>query len=430
MDEEQSNKKINISSFFERVDSVDKVAGNALSKSNANFSAINNLQMLIQNISMSINEIRSDVREIANYIIVEKKLEMDRQLDEKFEAQDEQQKRAMLDRAKALGQPAPSTPQQKEEPVTAPKGGFLSGLLKAIAIGGIAALALPLIPVIAPLLLKAMAAGIIAIAGGLAIKETIALGIKLTKMITAGIGKAIEFGKNVYDNLSEKVSSLASNLSGFLSKKTEQLLKSKPVKAVKKIGADISDFAKEKGKQLKENTTKFIDGAKDKAKKVTGAVGGFLKDKLSQAKEIGGQALEIGKDIGGGVIEAMKTGKENVVKGVTKFADAATGNVFDLDKSGEGKTGILRAITGVADKTASLIGLQTDFDGRGSEKPDAGTGLQPIVQADAPQQSMASLLPTKSPVPFIKVLDNSYLSKVPTRSNMNEIPPEIAKLIA
>ena len=428
MDEE--NKKIDIDSFFNRVEEVSQVAGNALKQSNLNASAIQANKTLINSLSITIETMKSEIRDIANYIVIEKRLEKDIEEDKKLEAEDAKQKQAMTDRAQALSQPTQKKDSVSPVPEQGGGGGFLSGLLKAIAIGGIAALALPLIPVIAPLLLKAMAAGIIAIAGGLAIKETIALGIKLTKMITAGIGKAIEFGKNVYDNLSEKVSSLASNLSGFLSKKTEQLLKSKPVKAVKKIGADISDFAKEKGKQLKENTTKFIDGAKDKAKKVTGAVGGFLKDKLSQAKEIGGQALEIGKDIGGGVMEAMKTGKENVVKGVTKFADAATGNVFDLDKSGEGKTGILRAITGVADKTASLIGLQTDFDGRGSEKPDAGTGLQPIVQADAPQQSMASLLPTKSPVPFIKVLDNSYLSKVPTRSNMNEIPPEIAKLIA
>ena len=100
------------------------------------------------------------------------------------------------------------------------------------------------------------------------------------------------------------------------------------------------------------------------------------------------------------------------------------------EKSEEKKTGFLQGIKNLADKTASLISLQTDLGGMESGKTDSGTGLQPVVQADAPRQSMASLLPTKSPVPFIKVLDNSYLSKVPTRSNMNEIPPEIAKLIA
>jgi len=460
MDEEQSNKKINISSFFERVDSVDKVAGNALSKSNANFSAINNLQVLIQNISMSINEIRSDVREIANYIIVEKKLEMDRQMDEKFEAQDEKQKKEMLDRAKALGQPAPSTPQQKEEPVTAPKGGFLSGLLKAIAIGGIAALALPLIPVIAPLLLKAMAAGIIAIAGGIVIKETLKLGGFLLKKLGDGLRAGFEKSKELYKNLEARVLKLGQAVASFAGKKLKQTFN-----LGKRVLGGFADFATggifdldKKGEsitdkvsqipKLKEGMESIVGDVKERgiggtlggiADVATGGIFDFDKKGNNKVQDLQQSVIEKGKEtasaVGSKVIETgstvrekMKEGRKNILKGVTKFADAATGNVFDLDKSGEGKTGILKAITNIADKTASLIGLQ-NFEG-GSTKPDSGTGLQPIVQADAPQQSMASLLPTKSPVPFIKVLDNSYLSKVPTRSNMNEIPPEIAKLIA
>ena len=449
MDEEQSNKKINISSFFERVDSVDKVAGNALSKSNANFSAINNLQVLIQNISMSINEIRSDVREIANYIIVEKKLVMDREMDEKFEAQDEKQKKEMLDRAKALGQPAPSTPQQKEEPVTAPKGGFLSGLLKAIAIGGIAALALPLIPVIAPLLLKAMAAGIIAIAGGIVIKETLKLGGFLLKKLGDGLRAGFEKSKELYKNLEARVLKLGQAVASFAGKKLKQTFN-----LGKRVLGGFADFATggifdldKKGEsitdkvsqipKLKEGMESIVGDVKERgiggtlggiADVATGGIFDFDKKGDTKFQDFQQSAFEKGKETIGVVGEKMKEGRKNILKGVTKFADAATGNVFDLDKSGEGKTGILKAITNIADKTASLIGLQ-NFEG-GSTKPDSGTGLQPIVQADAPQQSMASLLPTKSPVPFIKVLDNSYLSKVPTRSNMNEIPPEIAKLIA
>ena len=49
MDEEQqqSDSKISVSSFFERVDSVEKVANSALSKSSGNFSIINNQKTLI-----------------------------------------------------------------------------------------------------------------------------------------------------------------------------------------------------------------------------------------------------------------------------------------------------------------------------------------------------------------------------------------------
>ena len=463
MDEEQSNKKINISSFFERVDSVDEVASNALSKSNANFSAINNLQMLIQNISMSINEIRNDVREIANYIIVEKKLEMDRQLDEKFEAQDEKQKKEMLDRAKALGQPAPSTPQQKEEPVTAPKGGFLSGLLKAIAIGGIVALAAPLLPVIAPMILGALKVAFTALILGVVGKELIKLLPKIGKKIKEGYDASVKFAKETAAKINERINVIKDSIGEFFSKKKEQFLNAtknvvafgkEKIGQVKDIAGDIKDKVVDKG-------SKFVEGAKDKLKNVAGDIkergaggialgvadtftGGifdfdkkgdtklqdFQQSVIEKGKETVGAVGEKIKEGRSAVLEKMKEGRKNLFKGVTKLADAATGNVFDLDKSGEGKTGILRAITGIADQTASLIGLQTDFDGKGSTKPDSGTGLQPIVQADAPQQSMASLLPTKSPVPFIKVLDNPYLSKVPTRSNTNEIPPEIAKLIA
>ena len=448
MDEE--NKKINISSFFERLESVEGVANNALSKSNANFSAINNLQVLIQNISMSINEIKTDIREIANYIVVEKKLEMDQQLDEKFEAQDEKQKKEMLDRAKALGQPAPTSPQRQEEPVTAQKGGFLSGLLKAIAIGGIVALAAPLVPVIAPLILGALKVAIIGLIVGVVGKKLIEFGAKMGGKIKEGYEASLKAVANLKENISEKINVLKSSIGDFLSEKKKQFLNlaGKAVNFGKEKIGQVKDITDKLKNEVVDKGSKFVEGAKDKLKNVagdakergvkgiiggvadtfTGGVFDFDKKGDTKFQDFQQSAFEKGKETIGVVGEKMKEGRKNILKGVTKFADAATGNVFDLDKSGEGKTGILKAITNIADKTASLIGLQ-NFEG-GSTKPDSGTGLQPIVQADAPQQSMASLLPTKSPVPFIKVLDNSYLSKVPTRSNMNEIPPEIAKLIA
>ena len=68
MDEEeqqQSDSKISVSSFFERVDSVDKVANRALSKANANFDIINNQKILINSINISIEALETKVRDIA-----------------------------------------------------------------------------------------------------------------------------------------------------------------------------------------------------------------------------------------------------------------------------------------------------------------------------------------------------------------------------
>ena len=105
MDEEekqQSDSKINIGSFFERVDSIDKVANSALSKSSGNFNTINNQKSLINSINISIEALETKVRDIANFIIIEKKLEKDAEEDRRFEQQDEDQKSSMLERLAGL----------------------------------------------------------------------------------------------------------------------------------------------------------------------------------------------------------------------------------------------------------------------------------------------------------------------------------------
>ena len=52
MDEE--GKKINLGSFFERTDSIDKVASSALSKSNSAMNAVGANKLLIESLQMSI----------------------------------------------------------------------------------------------------------------------------------------------------------------------------------------------------------------------------------------------------------------------------------------------------------------------------------------------------------------------------------------
>ena len=454
MDEEK--KKIDVSKLFERVENADAIAGNALSKANQNFSSINNLQVLIQNISVSIGDLRENIRDIANYIIVERKLEEDRRLDEKFEAQDEQQKKEMLDRAKALGQSPPPTTSQQEEPVTAPKGGFLSGLLKAIAVGGLIALALPLIPVIAPLLLKAMAIGIGAIALVKIGQELIKFGVEMGKKIKEGYDASVKFARETAAKINERINVIKDSIRDFLSEKKKQFLETagkvinfgkEKIGDVRDVVVDIKDKVVDKAGKIKdkvvEKTTKFVDSAKDKFENVIGgtdikergvkgiiggvadfATGGIFDfDKRGDSKfdEFRQSNLEKAKNV---VVDKIKEGRKNIFGGVQKVADQVTGNVFDFDKSGEGTTGPLRVMTGIADQVLNRIGIESDLDRRGT---DTGGSLnKPIVQADPPFQSGAPLMPTASPIRFVKAIDNSQLSI----SKHNNLPPEIAKLIS
>ena len=152
MDEEeqkQSDSKISVSSFFERVDSVDKVANSALSKANANLSVINTHKSLINSINVSIEALQTKVRDIANYIIIQQKAEKDAEEDRLFEQQDEAQKGSMLERLAGLksNNESEQTQAAGEEPK---KGG--GGILGTLLTLGIGAFALKFLwPVILPL---------------------------------------------------------------------------------------------------------------------------------------------------------------------------------------------------------------------------------------------------------------------------------------
>ena len=454
MDEE--NKKINISSFFERLESVEGVANNALSKSNANFSAINNLQVLIQNISMSINEIKTDIREIANYIVVEKKLEMDQQLDEKFEAQDEKQKKEMLDRAKALGQPAPTSPQRQEEPVTAQKGGFLSGLLKAIAIGGIVALAAPLVPVIAPLILGALKVAIIGLIVGVVGKKLIEFGAKIGGKIKEGYEASLKAVANLKENISEKINVLKSSIGDFLSEKKKQFLNlaGKAVNFGKEKIGQVKDITDKLKNEVVDKGSKFVEGAKDKLKNVAGdakergvkgIIGGvadtftggvFDFDKKGDSKIQEGQQklFEKGKETISNTAEKVK----NRVGDAFEKGKDAVFNIGNAITDDEGKPkGIFRGLAGALD---FATGGRFDLDKRGSSVTDEASPLGQVIKAVSPPKiDSSSFAPAKGPntsqvvirstspsIPFIKTVKNQYLS---TNPGTNKLPPEIARLI-
>jgi len=278
MDEE--NKKINIDSFFNRIEEVDQVAGKALKKSNLNASAIQANKTLIDSLSLTIETMKTEIRDIANYIIIERKLEKDAEEDRKLELEDAEQKKSMTDRALALAQPTSEkksiAPQSESE---GSGGGFLSGLLGA---AGLIALAKPLVPVIAPLLLKAMAAGISTIVGGVLLKKFMPAIKKQIKNLSDTFKAGFQKTKEIYKNLEGRVKD-----------------------SLKKVG-DSFKAGFEKTKELYKNLEgKFL--------KLAGDVGGFLKKK-------GKQSINLLKRTTGGV------------------ADFVTGGVFDFDKKGEGIT--------------------------------------------------------------------------------------------
>ena len=155
-EEEQSNSKINLGSFFERVDSVEKVASNALSKANANFGIISAQKTLINTLNLSIEALETKVRDIANYIIIEKKITRDEEADRLVEERDKEQKNITAERLMGLkgdpgekgdpGQPQPAEPEQSG-------GNPIMGFLKALVGLGIAGFAVTYLwPALLPLL--------------------------------------------------------------------------------------------------------------------------------------------------------------------------------------------------------------------------------------------------------------------------------------
>ena len=167
MDEEevqQPKQKINIDSFFNRVDEVDEVANKALKQSSSNLSTINANKTLIQSISVSIDAMRTEIRDIATYIVVEQKLEKDLKEDRLLEEEDKEQKKKMSDRNIAMGEQGPKG--DKGDPAPEEKsGGFMGGIMKLVGglglIAGLSALAVVAAPILIPLMIGGIAAAAI-----------------------------------------------------------------------------------------------------------------------------------------------------------------------------------------------------------------------------------------------------------------------------
>ena len=104
MDEEEleqpKKKKITLSNFFESIVSIDKLANRALSIANSNLNLIQEQKLLINAVTVSLEGLKSDVQQINNYIIVERKIEKDAEADLRLEEEDKEQKQMMAERLK------------------------------------------------------------------------------------------------------------------------------------------------------------------------------------------------------------------------------------------------------------------------------------------------------------------------------------------
>ena len=202
MDEE--GKKINLGSFFERSDSIDKVASSALSKSNSAMNAVGANKLLIESLQTSIETMQTQIRDIANYIIIDRKFERDQREDKLLEEQDAKQKQEMTDKALGLqglkgdkGSKG-SKGQPGEFGQEGGGGSFLGGLIKALALGGTLIASVKLLgPVLLPMLTKGIFTKLIpALGKGLSLGFG-KLGGVIAKGLTGSLGKLPIVGKAI-----------------------------------------------------------------------------------------------------------------------------------------------------------------------------------------------------------------------------------------
>ena len=396
-------KKIDVGAFFDRLNQVDEVANTALKKSESNLSAINANKTLINSISVSIEAMKTEIRDIANYIIVERKIEKDEKKDKELEEQDRRQKQQMAERA-TQGAQGPQGPKGNDGQPTDEKqgGGFFAGLGKLIGgLGLVAGLAV-LATTLAPIILPVMIGGII-VATLAAFREPI-----------------VNFVKNLGPKVGDVFGGL---LKGTLGK-------------VPLIGKPVNNFADRISGKLGESTdniAKSLEGQLDAA----GGGGGTGQTSGSNLAitSAGGGADEVVQAItkSADKTEESRTKDEIESKTEDRKDDLKSDNETDestkeeLEPTPKERRGFLSLLGGAAD---ALTGGRTDFDGMGdggmvdprNSKPNVPT--RGITPRNTPQVSAAELKPTTTLVPFARTISNQYLS-----IKSANLPPEVARMI-
>ena len=305
MDEEQQqpNKKIDLDSFFNRVDQVEGVANKALKTSNSNLGAINANKTLISSLSVSIEAMKTQIRDIANYIIVERKLEKDKEEDRKFEEEDAKQKKDMDERLKnlqpadgAAGAPGPTGDDGKDgKSGGGGLGNFIGGLIKVIGGLGLVAGLSALAPIVLPILLGPIV-------------------MDVMKKILPKIG---EFFGDQAKKLKESFDKFSENLNKKFTEMRESFMKN---------FNDLKDRVSNVAKKGLEKTKEGLAGAADF---ITGGVFDFDKKGESESdKNIVGSLFKNAKNTVDSVTKDIKeSGLAQTAKNIAKSGIETVSNV-------------------------------------------------------------------------------------------------------
>jgi len=479
MDEEeleQPSSKINLGSFFERVDSVEKVANNALSRANANLGIISNQKLIINSLNVTIEAMETKIRDIANYIIIEKKLEKDVEEDRALEEQDRLQKQAMVERATTImGEPGPQG--EPGQPAEQQKGSSLLGTLLRLGIG---AFALKFLwPAILPAL-KGVLAGVL--------KGVFSwTGLKLGAILGSIIGSIPligKFGPKIKDSVVDTFSGISSWVENLVKgvdkdgrvsdgagggtgnptnvrgsgqrqpllegddsmEKTlteKDLVKGKPIRNRRgriigyekveedseKSGGYTEEFPNEGGKS-EFSYSESADGSESNIKtKYEGTTNRFDMD-TGKAYILGTEVTVDGYnemlalpedertniDLLKGIVEKHRVDKIEPVDNKSKI-EVETKNK-NLDLSSDNIDGdMTQAIAKTNERIDNLIGGENKEQNNGN-----------LVSANKPNVTEATLKLASAPLPFVKVIKNNQLSTSP--KSYNGLPPEIAAMIS
>ena len=462
MDEEleQPSSKINVGSFFERVDSVDRVANRALSRANANLGIINNQQLIIQSLSVSIEAMETKIRDIANYIIIEKKAEKDAADDRRLEQEDKEQKRSMLDRA-LKGDPGPQGEPGKpaEQQQQGGGGSFLGGLLKGLATLGITAFTLKYIgPVLLPKLLLLAKTKLIPIIGtalkGAFTKLASLLGATLKGLVAKipVVGKALA-GGGLIGGISAGIAKIGSFISNALSGKgggqtSDSNLKvdSSPVNEMfdtleksdlvegesfseyrNRIGNVESEEPKEEEKKFKVTTGKKDKSVEDLERDYAAALAEVQKRKDEGANQ---RKINFANQRASSIKYVLDMKKADM--GLGSKEDAAIGKMLKEAGMGEGKSSYsatteykivepikqdrnLSLLDATNNRVDNIIRSTTD---EGNKDQNQGV----VTPLNTSQTANANIENTTSDVNFVRFTKNQFIA-----SQHRNLPPEVLR---
>ena len=467
MDEEevqQPKQKINLDSFFNRLDSVEEVANDGLKQSKLNVNAIKANKTLLDSISVSIESMQTQIRNISNFIVIEKKLEKDAEEDRRFEAEDKAQKAKMDERLKAL---IPEKKQKVESPPEEKKGGFMAGLLKVIGglglIAGLAALVTVALPVLAPILLGALGVGLVALV-------FTKLGPPLYKWVKGMFNKIKNFLGNVFKPV-EKIPVVGKSLSG--------MLKGGLVGGIGGVGGAVAgallgalkggggggDISGGDGGSVTSDSNMNLESGESGEKKLEKT----LEKQNLLEKEIKSESDDINfkSEFKEGNYEFSSSEKDGVTSTSSKFEgtarfDLETGKAYILgeevtlegyneyvnlpDEERFSKDGMMRIIEKYAvnkieiepdsnkknkeliqssskNSNASTIVVANDMKNEKIiSKPQFNSPI--LTGRELPQVSQAEIKGTGTTISYIRALSNQYLS-----ISNNKLPPEVARMI-